>query len=132
MSKVVDILQEVPVGLIIFLYRPHHIKGRIGKKSTSFERRTAIAPEHELIIVECIKSMERAGFGLSRKEVLIQLKEFVTENNISNPFKDNMPSKDWFISFRKSLGLSLKNLRVLRLLGRKQPILSLGTNTLTL
>lgn len=52
--------------------------------------------------------MERAGFGLSRKEVLIQLNGFVTENNILNPFKDNMPSKDWFISFRKKSRIILE------------------------
>lgn len=52
--------------------------------------------------------MEKWGFGLSRKEVLTIVGEYVTKNNIPNPFKNNIPGEDWFLKFKKRHNLSIK------------------------
>lgn len=52
-------------------------------------------------LCECIEVMEKHGFGLTRKETLQLVGQYVTDNNIQTPFKDNIPGKDWFIEFKK-------------------------------
>lgn len=49
-----------------------HVKGRRGQKSSSYGRSTDIPHEQELFLANGIRTMEKWGFGLSRKEILIK------------------------------------------------------------
>ena len=58
--------------------------------------------------------MEKWGFGLSRKEVLQIVADYVKENQINiNKFKDGMPGEDRFLSLIVDITYLLKNPRVL-------------------
>ncbi|CAG5035361.1 unnamed protein product [Parnassius apollo] len=52
--------------------------------------------------------MEKYGFGLTRKEVLEVVGQYVVENNIETPFKNGTPGEDWFLAFKKRHNLSVK------------------------
>lgn len=52
--------------------------------------------------------MEKHGFGLTRKELLETVGQYVSDNNIKNPFKNGVPGEDWFLSFKKRHNLSIK------------------------
>ncbi|KOB65530.1 Uncharacterized protein OBRU01_22569 [Operophtera brumata] len=52
--------------------------------------------------------MEKYGFGLSRKEVLEMVGDYVNKNKLITPFKHGIPGKDWFVAFKKRHALSVK------------------------
>lgn len=52
--------------------------------------------------------MSKWGFGLVKEEIKDTIQEYVIENNIKTPFKDNRPGDDWFIAFRDRHNLSVK------------------------
>lgn len=86
----------------------NRLKGNRGQKSKSFGRSTAIPYQQEIELANHIKIMEKWGFGLTRKEVLEVVSEFVKTNNIKTPFADGCPGEDWFIQFKRRHRLSLK------------------------
>ncbi|XP_074039973.1 uncharacterized protein [Leptinotarsa decemlineata] len=94
---------NIPLTTII-----DHIKGRRGKKSHSFGRSTALPLQDEKTLVAGLTYMEKYGYGLSRKEVLDIVGTYVKEKGLKTPFKDGVPSKDWFIAFKQRHNLSLK------------------------
>lgn len=85
-----------------------HFKGTHGLKSQTLGRDLAISLEHERALANGLKTLEKWGFGLSRKEVLFIVAEYVTKNNLKTPFKNNMPGADWFINFKQRHKLSIK------------------------
>lgn len=85
-----------------------HVNGRRGQKSISLGRPTVLRLEVEETLAECLHIMERNGFGLSRKEVIELVAEYIKNNDIKNPFKDGVPGCDWFINFAKRNNLSIK------------------------
>ena len=85
-----------------------HVKGRRGIKSSSFGRQTDIPLQLERKLVECLCTMEKWGFGMSRTEVLDIVEQFVKVNNLKTQFKNGRPGKDWFINFKKRHRLSIK------------------------
>lgn len=66
----------------------------------------SLAEENE--IVDCLKVMEKNGFGLSREEVLDLVQLYLKQNNTQTRFKDQRPGADWFISFKTRHHLSIK------------------------
>lgn len=84
------------------------MKGNRGQKSKGFGRSTVIPYQQEIELANHIKIMEKWGFGLTRKEVLEVVSEFVKTNNIKTPFADGCPGEDWFIQFKRRHRLSLK------------------------
>lgn len=84
------------------------INGRRGVKSAGGGRPFALSQEDELRLANSLKIMDKWGFGLSRKEVMELVQDFVTKNKIKTPFKNNKPGPDWFISFSKRHKLSIK------------------------
>lgn len=96
-----------------------HLKGRRGQKSSSFGRATALSVETESKLAAYLKTMQKSGFGLSRKEVLNLVGEYVNANNLKTPFKDGVPSEDWFLRFKKSQNLSLRKPQSVEFLRRK-------------
>lgn len=85
-----------------------HVKGRRGAKSKSYGRATALSFEIENEIALGLRSMEKYGFGLSRKEVMSLVGDYVNGNKLKTPFKNGQPNKDWLISFMRRHNLSVK------------------------
>lgn len=85
-----------------------HIFGKTGLKSQSLGRAFALQIEQERELADGLKTLERWGFGLSRKEVIDLVSKFVSQNDIKTPFKNNIPGSDWFTSFKKRHNLSIK------------------------
>ena len=85
-----------------------HIKGRRGIKSSTMGRPTALAIKDEEALANGLKSLEKWGFGLSRKEVLEVVGKYVTHKQLKTPFKNNVPGEDWFLNLKKRHNLSIK------------------------
>jgi hypothetical protein len=96
-------LHNIPITTI-----RDRIKKRRGLKSFSLGKRTALSSEDEIRLANCIRTMEKWGFGLSRREVIEAVKIFVETNNIKTPFKNNIPGEDWFLKFKSRHNLSIK------------------------
>lgn len=79
-----------------------HFKGRRGQKSSSYGRPQDILQQEEEKLAKDLRVMEKWGFGLSRKEVLQTVADYVKENNIKTQFKD------WFLNFKRRHNLSIK------------------------
>lgn len=92
----------------------HRILGTRGKGFTSRDGKggggvkSFLPAAEEEEIVNCIKVMDKNGFGLSRHEVLDLVQLYIRQNNIPCRFKEQRPGADWFISFRIRHGLSIK------------------------
>lgn len=84
------------------------IRGKSGKKSDSRGRNTVLSHENEKRLADGILTLEKYGFGLSRKEMLLLVGQFVKKNGLITPFKDGVPGEDWFLGFKKRHNLSLK------------------------
>lgn len=84
------------------------VKGQRGVKSSTFGRDTCIPHAEEQTIANCLITMERWGFGLSKKELLEAIGRYTVVNNISTPFKNGIPGHDYFRRFKKQFGLSIK------------------------
>ncbi|KAG5897656.1 hypothetical protein JTB14_024485 [Gonioctena quinquepunctata] len=69
----------------------------------------------EIKLAENIKTMNRWGFGLTRKELLDTVQQYV-----QSPFKDGRPGEDWYLSFSKRHRLSLKKAELLEASRAKQ------------
>ncbi|XP_072400688.1 uncharacterized protein [Diabrotica undecimpunctata] len=85
-----------------------HLKGRRGQKSSSYGRTQDIPQQEEEKLANGLRTMEKWGFGLSRKKVLQVVADFVKENNIKRQFKDGKPGEDWFLNFKRRHNLSIK------------------------
>nr|XP_026494170.1 uncharacterized protein LOC113399291 [Vanessa tameamea] len=77
-------------------------------KSTTLGRNTALSAENEFRLATNLHFMEKYGFGLSRKEVLQLVGDYINKNNLVTPFKNGIPGKDWFLAFKERHGLSIK------------------------
>lgn len=85
-----------------------HLKGTRGLKSKSQGKPYALPIQDESALASGIKTLAKWGWGLTRKEILQLVQEYVNKNNIKTPFKNGRPGKDWFIGFRKRHHLSIK------------------------
>lgn len=73
-------------------------------------RTTALPAEVEKSLAEHLVTMAKWGFALTRNDVMNVTKEYVEQNALTVPFKENMPGKYWFIHFCQRNRLSLKNM----------------------
>lgn len=85
-----------------------HVSGSSGIKSSSGGRSTAIPLEVESRMASNIKTMEKWGYGLSKKEIIFAMEQYLKNNSIKTPFKDNVPGDDYFLNFKRRHGLSQK------------------------
>lgn len=84
------------------------VKHRHGFKSSTLGKATTFPEVMELKIAANLRVMEKYGFGLSRKEVIQLVGDFVKTNNIKTSFKNNIPGSDWFAGFAKRHNLTIK------------------------
>ena len=85
-----------------------HVNGLSGVKSNSRGRSIAIPFEVESKMAPNIKIMEKWGYGLSKKEIIFAMEQYLKMNSIKTPFKDNIPGKYYFINFTRRHDLSHK------------------------
>lgn len=52
--------------------------------------------------------MEKYGYGLSRREVLNSVVDFLKTNTIKNSFENGIPSEDWLLGIAKRNYSSIK------------------------
>lgn len=82
-------------------------KTRGPSQRTSPGRVTDLPFETEVELAQHLDTLNRWGFGLSRK-ILCLVGTYVKANGLKTRFKDGIPKKDWFIHFCKRHGLSCK------------------------
>lgn len=88
-----------------------HLSGRRGKRGPTIGgggRTTQLDGKQEDELAECIRTLNKNGFGLSKSEVLDLVQNYVLVNNIKTCFKDKRPGDDWWLLFSKRHRLSLK------------------------
>ncbi|XP_074026299.1 uncharacterized protein [Leptinotarsa decemlineata] len=84
------------------------VKGKRGAKKATKGRPTSISAADEVRLANGLKTMEKWGYGLSRKEVLEIVGNFVKTNHIETNFKDGVPGEDCFLGFKRRHRLSMK------------------------
>ncbi|XP_031329207.1 uncharacterized protein LOC116160201 [Photinus pyralis] len=84
------------------------VKNLRGAKKNCKGRLTALTSKQEDELAAGLTTLEKWGFGLSKKEVLEQVAFFVKECKLKTPFKDGIPGDDWFAGFKKRHNLSIK------------------------
>ncbi|XP_063227417.1 uncharacterized protein LOC134533739 [Bacillus rossius redtenbacheri] len=91
----------------------HYIHGSRGSGSISRDGfggggKLSIPHVYEVQLADCLRVLEKWGFGLSRDEVMDMVQSFVQQNNIKTRFKEGRPGPDWFIAYKKRHNLSIK------------------------
>lgn len=92
----------------------HYVLGTRGKGNTSADGKggggvsSYLSKYEEEEIANCLKVLEKNGFGLCREEVIDMVELYIKQNNISTRFKNSRPGPDWFTSFRRRHALSIK------------------------
>jgi len=70
--------------------------------------------------LQCLKLMEKWGFGLSRKEVLETTGLYVNESKIHKPCRGGVSCDNFFICFKRTHKLSLKSHEALKHAEKKE------------
>lgn len=84
------------------------VNGQRGLKSRTMGRPPALPHEIEQNIANSLVTLEKWGFGLSKKEVIEIMAAYIKQNNLKTPFKNGIPGNDYFIRFKKEFNLSQK------------------------
>ncbi|XP_055638751.1 uncharacterized protein LOC129776875 [Toxorhynchites rutilus septentrionalis] len=84
------------------------VKGLRGIKSITGGRPTALPLKVETQIADCIKKMDKCGFGLSKEETILAIAEYVKVNKLQTPFVSGVPGDDFFRNFKRRHHLSQK------------------------
>nr|CAI5868906.1 unnamed protein product [Callosobruchus analis] len=83
-------------------------QGRQAKGLSQKDLATKINEKPQDFLAFFIKTLAKWGFGLSRKEILELVGDFVCKNDIKTPFKNGLPGEDWFLNFKKRHNLSIR------------------------
>ncbi|KAJ8888189.1 hypothetical protein PR048_007676 [Dryococelus australis] len=85
----------------------YKLKGVRAVKNRSQGKATSIPEEAEKRLAECIKTMDKWGFGITRREMLELVGSYVQRNKSDTSFKDGTPGEDWLLDFKKRHNLSI-------------------------
>lgn len=55
----------------------------------------------ENALVEYIMKMSKIGYGLTKSQLFDEVESIIKEDGRPNPFKDDRPSRDWYMRFLK-------------------------------
>ncbi|CAG5031743.1 unnamed protein product [Parnassius apollo] len=81
--------------------------------------KTIFSIDIECKIASYLRTLEKYGFPITKKEVKTLVSEYVVRNGWITPFKDNIPGDDWFRHFCKRNNLSLKKAPSVEIARRK-------------
>lgn len=104
----------------------HYISGTRGQKGIVSSNnhggggRTALRKEEEEELAAGLKIMEKWGYGLSKSEVLDIVQNYVITNELKTRFYNGRPGNEWFLSFSKRHGLSIKKPQGMEYVRQKQ------------
>lgn len=91
-----------------------HLSGRRGMHQNERQpvggggRPTVFSHEQEHQLAECLRTMSRNGFGLSRMEIFDIVQQYVQRQNLVTPFKKGRPGEDWWLKFKKRHQLTIR------------------------
>ena len=81
---------------------------RAGEQLVGSGRKLALSVDVEVQLAKCIGVLCNAGFSPSMPDIKDLVRDYVTAHNISTPFKENRPGKDWLRNFMDRQHLSMK------------------------
>lgn len=61
------------------------VSGRRGNKSATMGRSTVLSADIEKTLAENLHTMEKYGFGISKKEVIELVAKYITDNDLKKP-----------------------------------------------
>lgn len=76
-------------------------------------RKVALSLKHEQELSKHLNILAKWGFPLSKEDVKNVVREFVEQQELSTPFRNNKPGDDWFRNFCRRNDLCLKRLEAL-------------------
>nr|XP_023014653.1 uncharacterized protein LOC111504352 [Leptinotarsa decemlineata] len=96
---------NIPLAVIY-----HRIRGRKNPMTVlKAGRRPALPADVENSLAKCLIARVRMGWPADEKELCSFVGEYVTLMNLKTPFKNNVPSHDWYLGFmRRHPNLSFK------------------------
>ena len=87
----------------------HRMKKELsGEPPSKMGRPTTLTKEEEGQLAQCIGTLCKLGFSPTKSDLQNLVKDYVVENNLTTPFKNNCPGKDWIRAFMIRNNLSLK------------------------
>ncbi|KAI4455426.1 hypothetical protein MML48_9g00003656 [Holotrichia oblita] len=95
------------------------VRGRRGLKSNTYGRTPVLRADVEKKLSELLKVMEKYGYGLSRKNTLTLVGDYIRENRIPTPFRNGVPGEDWWLGFKQRHNLSLKKPQLVEVARKK-------------
>lgn len=99
---------NIPRSTLLHRVQGTRGKGCCSKNGSGGGGKRQLAPEHEAELVKSLKTMEKWGFALTRKEILEIVQVFIQKNNIVTNFKNDKPGEEWFLGFKKRNKFSIK------------------------
>lgn len=75
------------------------IKGKYATNRTG--PRTVLSESEEKRLSDWVIHMSKIGYGRTRQELLVTVKNILDADGRKTPFKDNKPGKDWYYGFCK-------------------------------
>lgn len=92
---------NVPMGTI-----GNHLAGKVTKDHVG--RDTALKIEIEIDLANCLTTLSKWGFGLTKEEIKDEVQIYVKQSNLKTPFNNGRPGKDWLKAFMVRHNLSSK------------------------
>lgn len=100
-------LNSVPKSTLRHYINRSRGKGVILQNGCGRGGKPAIPLQYEKPLADCLRVLEKWGFGMSRDEVLDMVQTFVVLNDIKTRLKGRQGA-EWFLNFTKRHNLSVK------------------------
>lgn len=93
------------------------IRGKRGLKLNTYGRTPVLRAIVEKAML--LKVMEKYGYGLSLKNTLPLVADYIKGNRIPSPFCNGVPGEKWWLSFKQRHNLSLKKPQLVEVARKK-------------